>query len=63
MHMFALMIFSIKVGDVVEAQRRRIVSMLLKGKIYGLPLSDGTVSSDSSSNSLCSLDAQIVYVV
>lgn len=34
----------IKEGDVVEAQRRRIVFMLLKGKIYGLPGSDGTVS-------------------
>lgn len=27
----------------VEAQKKRIVQMLLKGKIYGLPGSDGTV--------------------
>lgn len=42
---FALIIpLLTKVGDVVEAQRRRIVLMLLKGDIYGLPGSDGTVS-------------------
>ncbi|CAM9144310.1 unnamed protein product [Ectocarpus sp. 4 AP-2014] len=32
----------VDVGDVVEAQRRHIVFMLLKGKIYGLPGSQGT---------------------
>ncbi|CAM9562723.1 unnamed protein product, partial [Hapterophycus canaliculatus] len=32
----------VDVADVVEAQKRRIVSMLLKGKIYGLPGTDGT---------------------
>lgn len=30
----------------VEAQRRRIVTMLLKGNIYGLPGSTGTVSDN-----------------
>lgn len=37
-------VVSTKEGDLVEAQRRRIVTMLLKGNIYGLPGSDGTVS-------------------
>eukprot|EP00903_Cladosiphon_okamuranus_P005760 g5711.t1 len=32
----------VEVGDVIEAQRLRIVFMLLKGNIYGLPGSDGT---------------------
>lgn len=40
---FPAILSPIQVGDVVEAQRRRIVFMLLKGNIYGLPGSDGTV--------------------
>jgi len=34
------------VEDVIAAQRRRIVFMLLKGDIYGLPGSDGTVRKE-----------------
>ena len=33
--------------EVEDAQRDRIVVMLLKGNIYGLPGSDGTVRDDS----------------
>ena len=32
--------------EVKEAQKDRIVAMLLKGSIYGLPGSDGTVRND-----------------
>lgn len=34
-----------QVNQVVEAQRLRIVKMLLQGKTYGLPGSDGTVGT------------------
>lgn len=33
--------------EVEKAQRDRIVVMLLKGNIYGLPGSDGTVRDDA----------------
>lgn len=39
------MLFSLaQVDNVVDAQKRRIVKMLLQGEIYGLPGSDGKVN-------------------
>lgn len=43
MRCVSLFVSTVKVDDVVGAQRRHIVEMLLKGKIYGLPGSNGTV--------------------
>lgn len=38
------LLHSLQAEQVVEAQKMRIVQMLLKGKTYGLPGSDGKVS-------------------